>query len=89
MTNVIEFRKRPTYPGDAEPLEPDVTIFIYERPDKNGFDWIVTDEGVSLSKETLSDYLGDMFLSLNPDEEPPSIFQRARAFFRTLFHKGV
>lgn len=87
MSNVIAFGKRPkpTYPGSDEPT-PKFVLEIYERPD--GFDWhVLADDPISEDK--LSDFLGDMFFTLNPDVVPePGIFRRAATFIRNLFHGG-
>jgi hypothetical protein len=44
------------------------------------------DEHSAPDTEELSDYLGDMFLALNP--QPPSVLDRLRTFFHNLTLKG-
>lgn len=86
MSNVIQFRSKARYPS-APDEEPTFTIDIYERPEHGGFDWVVTGDGDPPTREQLSDYLGDMFLSLHPEvDEDRGIFQRAAAFFSNIFH---
>lgn len=86
--NVIQFGKRPkaTYPTD-EPT-PRFTLEIYDHPDGSGFDWtVLSDEPID--EDELSDFLGDMFFTLNPDVvPPPGILDRIQTFFRNLISKG-
>lgn len=85
MSNVIQFRRKASYPTTPHD-EPTLTISIYERPEHGGFGWVVTGDGEPPTREQLNDYLGDMFLSLNPEHAPrPGIFRRTGAFFRRLF----
>lgn len=83
---IIQFGKRPeaSYPGIDE-TTPKFVIEIYDRPGSDGFDWnVLADEPVS--EDDLSDYLGDMFFTLNPDVVPePGIFTRLKTFTRNLF----
>ena len=89
MTNVIQFGKRPkaTYPTPDEPT-PKFVLEIYDRPDGAGFDWaVLSDEPID--EDQLSDYLGDMFFTLNPDVVPePGIFSRLKSFLSNLISKG-
>lgn len=84
MTNVIQFGKKPkaAYPDDPTPR---FVLEIYDRPGENGFDWaVLSDEPID--EDQLSDYLGDMFFTLNPDVVPePSIFRRVSAFLSNFF----
>lgn len=82
--NVVQFRRR-----DAEPPQDDhllFTIAIYAG-DQNGFHWIVAseDEDSQPDAEQLSDYLGDMFIALNP--QPPSILERLSNVIHRIFHR--
>ncbi len=80
--NVIQFRRKDATPPDNDRLL--FSIDIYQG-DRNGFHWIVIseDEATQPNAEQLSEYLGDMFIALNP--QPPSIFQRLRTFFHQTF----
>ena len=87
MTNVIEFRPRAQYPGNGDP-QPRFVLEIYDRPDGAGFDWAVLSDD-PISEAQLSDYLGDMFFTLNPDVAPePGIFSRLKSFLSNLISKG-
>lgn len=82
--NVIPFpTRRPAY---HPPL---FVIEIYARSD-NGFDWLVASPDAHSAPDTeqLSEYLGDMFLALNP--QPPGILERLSAFLQrhNPFSKG-
>ena len=74
---IIEFKNKAAYPGSAP--QPRFVIEIYDLPD-GGFDWDVLADN-EISEDELSDYLGDMFFTLNPDAaEEPGIFTRILAF---------
>jgi alkanesulfonate monooxygenase SsuD/methylene tetrahydromethanopterin reductase-like flavin-dependent oxidoreductase (luciferase family) len=81
MTNVIKF---PARAGDPNIYRDPIFVIEIYQGDGNGFDWVVRspDESVAPAVEELSDYLGDMFLALNP--QPPSVFDRFRAFLYNL-----
>ena len=87
MSNVIEFRPRTQYPGNEEP-QPRFVLEIYDHPDGAGFDWaVLSDEPID--EDQLSDYLGDMFFTLNPETVPgPGIFSRLKSFLSNLISKG-
>lgn len=83
MAEIIQFRRR-----DAEPPQDDRLLFSIDiyAGDQNGFHWIVAseDESSQPDAQQLSDYLGDMFIALNP--QPPSILERVLNVIRNVFH---
>lgn len=84
---IIEFKTKAIYPGNEDP-QPRFVLEIFDKPDGSGFDWhVLADEPIG--EDELSDYLGDMFFTLNPDVIPePGIFRRVATFIRNLFHGG-
>lgn len=89
MSNVIKFPAN-TRTGDPNVYRDPIFVIEIYQGDGDGFDWLVSspDEHSAPDTEELSDYLGDMFLALNP--QPPGILDRLRAFFHTLAtrHQG-
>lgn len=84
---IIEFKTKATYPGDSDP-QPKFVLEIYDHPGGNGFEWHVRSDD-PIDEGQLSDYLGDMFLGLNPEALPePSIFSRLKSFLSNLISKG-
>ena len=83
---IIEFKPKATYPGDTP--NPKFVLEIYDHPGGNGFEWHVRSDD-PIDEGQLSDYLGDMFFTLNPDVVPePGIFRRVATFIRDFFHGG-
>lgn len=84
---IIEFKTKAIYPGNEDP-QPRFVLEIFDKPDGSGFDWhVLADEPIS--EDQLSDYLGDMFFTLNPDVVPePGIFSRLKSFLSNLISKG-
>lgn len=83
--NVIPFpTRRPAY-------HPPLFVIEIYAGERNSFSWVVITEDPMHSApdtEQLSEYLGDMFIALNP--QPPGIFERLQAFFKrhNPFSKG-
>lgn len=84
---IIEFKTKAIYPGNEDP-QPRFVLEIFDKPDGSGFDWhVLADEPIG--EDELSDYLGDMFFTLNPDVVPePGIFSRLKSFLSNLISKG-
>ena len=84
--NVIPFPTRRVVYRNDPPL---FIIEIYAG-ERNSFSWVVITEDPMHSPDTeeLSEYLGDMFLALNP--QPPGILERLHTFFKrhNPFSKG-